>query len=707
MDWLKRYRRAGQVVLLVALFCGGVGVRRHVLNAQRELTADGSIPFTLESALAFRRIQLVYRDGELPRVDRGVEYPEGVVSQELDTMGAERVYARVAKATPGLMPLAEQIRWMHVLWFCLAIPGVYFWVKWMGGGAWGGAAAAALYAVSISAVARSTGQELSHENHALPFLVWHLAAEAWRQGRAVSWKQRLAAGGAGAVLLALVLAAWDLVQFYLVLLFVWHGVRALRGRFSREELWTWAVPLMAVLAAAGWRNPYLRAHGFLASLVMMLGWGMLLAATPLAQRGRWATRLVLWAVPVLAGIFLLGRLVPAYGHFGSLLWAKLRFLNVRPTDPSLLTFEQRMLWVPALNSTSWELLWRWFPALLVLTAVAGCGVVKRNRRDESVATAVFPLLFYLIASFGTFILFFRFHVWVALFACGVAGWWAGQLPAIERAWRRRGAAALVLLVLALEGAQPLMGPLERQWNTEAARVPEARKWNGPLFWGRPNVYADETEALMTFLRMQVAPEPVLANFGISGSIAAYGGCPVVLHPKFETRQIRERVEAYGEALFKGTEPEFQSWMEAHGATVYVHSMGEFSEMQPGYQMRFMVNAMNPAEDAPARLFEQAPEKLECFTKVFENRKYRVYRLKQSPLAARLAQTRADEGREALEQGRLQWAMYYAGHALAMDAECGEAQEVLRIAMNLKDAGFAADELEDVVMVSPLAPADAW
>ena len=55
-----------QVVLLAVLVATAAATRRHVLEAQRQLTADGSIPFSLESALAFRRIQMVYRDGQLP-----------------------------------------------------------------------------------------------------------------------------------------------------------------------------------------------------------------------------------------------------------------------------------------------------------------------------------------------------------------------------------------------------------------------------------------------------------------------------------------------------------------------------------------------------------------------------------------------------------------------------------------------------------------
>lgn len=701
----KPVRLALQGVLLLAIVLGGVATRRHVLNAQRQLTADGSIPFSLESALAFRRIQMAYRDGGLPRIDRGIQYPDGVVTREVDTLGVERVYAEAARRWPGLLNLSERIRWLHLLWFVLAIPGMFCWVKWMGGGGGGGLWAAAFYAVAIAAVARSTGQELSHENNALPFLLWHLAADAWAVHRAGSLRARLLAGWAAAVLAALALSTWDLVQFYLVLYMAWGLFRAIRGSFTKTELWTRAVPMMAVLLAAGIRNPYLASHGFLASPVMGLGWGMLLAGAPLAQRQRRATRWILGLAP-LALCLLFSRLfLPAYGHFTSLLWAKLRFFNIRPDIPAQLTFDQRILWVPALHSTSWTLLWRWFPSLLVLTAAASWGLMRPDGCNRRPPPSFPSLFFYLLASFAAFILFFRFHVWVAVFACGIVGLWAGlRVPGPTRV--RWLVPAFLLAALAVEAWQPWVGPIRRRSRQEIA--PEAAQWQGPLFWGRPNVYADETEALMDYLRKFAAPEPVLANFGISASIAAYGGCPVVLHPKFESPAIRDRVREYAETLFTGSEAEFKAWMEAQGATVYVHSMGEFSDIQPGYQMRFMVDALDPPADAAARLFEQRPEELEHFVPQFANRKFRVFRLKHSTVAARLAQIRAGQARAALEGGEIDIAETRAAHALRMDDGNDEARDLLRLVLGLRESGFrAAEDGGAIGEASPLAPADPW
>ena len=694
-----------QVVLLAALVGGAAATRRHVLDAQRQLTADGSIPFTLESALAFRRIQMVYRDGALPAVDRGIQYPDGVVSREGDTLGAEQAYARAAKRWPGTLSLDEKVRWLHLAWFCLAIPAMFFWAKWLGGGVAGGFWAAAFYAVAISAVARSTGQELSHENDALPLLLWHLALAAWarRPGRRPA--ARWLAGWGAALLAGLALAAWDMVQFYLMLYLGWALVEALRGRMSKEDLWSRLAPMMAVLLATGLRNPYLRAHGFLLSPAMGLGWAALLAGAPAAQRQRRATRFVLAALPVVALTAAANLYLPAYGHFASLLWAKLRFFNIRPEDPALLTFEQRILWAPALNSTSWTLLWQWFPALLVLTAGAVWVLIRGTVRDRRAFPELPPLLFYLLASLFFFVLFFRFHVWLAVFACGALGWGAGWVAARGGRWGRGLAGAALAAGWLLEASQPWIGPL--QWKKPARTAPEAKKWDGPLHWGRPNVTAEETKALMEHLRKYVAPEPVLANFGISAGIATYGGCPVVLHPKFESPGLRDRVRAYGEALFKGDENEFRGWMEAQGATVYVHSMGEFSELMPGLQMRFMVDALDPATNAAARLFEQRPEELKHFAPQFANRKYRVYRLKHSPLAARMSRTLSSQARTAFEGGALGAAATQAAHALRLDAENEEAQEILRLASSLQAAGFEAEQDDPAGEAPALAPAEAW
>ena len=670
MRWNRFVRGAMWVVLAVAIAAGAVGVRRHVYTAQRALSPDGNVPFTLESALAYRRVQLAYRDGQLPDRDLAIGWPDGISTRGTDSSGAELALAAAAHAWPGTMPLSEKIRWLEVVWFCaVSVAGLMCWVRWAGGGWGGGAVAAAFWAVAISAVARSTGQELSHENDALPLVVWAFAFLArLRRGRDGDRAAALS-GWLAALAMAGALCLWDLVQYAAGLAGIATFAQALTGRLDRRRWLHGAIPMAACLLLAGLANPYLRAHGFWGSPVMGIWLAAVVAGCPALSGHRWWMRAAAGAVALGATIAVSSLFAASYSHFGALLAAKVRFLNRRPLDPSLMTFEQRILWAPALNSTAWMSVWEWFPVLLLLSAVAlPAGWLASRRRDEDSPCAF--LAFAWGISLVAFILFFRFHVWLALFACVAVGCAAGTVWMRARRWGRISLAAVLLATWGIELSQPCIKPLR---------------------WGRPYTYPAEAEALLDHLRRYVAPEPVVANFGASGTIAAYGGCPVVLHPKFEFPGIRRDVEAYGTALFRGTEEDFRDWMISKGATVYVHSMGEFSEVQPGLQMRYMVDALHPATNAAARLFEQRPEELEHFVPQFANIKYRVYRLKDSPAVTAAAGQLAARASDAFAEGRLDAASLWAAHALRLVPDLTGAADTLRHASALSSAGVRSGD----------------
>lgn len=667
-------KKALWLLLALLIATGAIAIRRHVFAAQRALTPDGDVPFTLESALAYRRIQLAYRDGALPALDRAVGWPAGIDTRATDSSGAELALAAAARAWPGTLPLADKIRWLELVWFCtISVAGLFCLVRWAGGGWAGGAVTAAFWAVAISAVARSTGQELSHENDALPLVVWSLAfmARLWNRPRSAPL-----AGWLSALLMSSALCLWDLVQYTAGLAALAHLVPALAGRLDRRRWLHGVLPMTTCLLAAALVNPYLRAHGFWASPVMAAWLAAAAAGCPSLSTRRWWPRALAALAVALAVAAASSLFASSYSHFGALLAAKLRFLNCRPDDPALLTFEQRILWAPALNSTSWMSVWEWFPALLLLSALAIPVGRAALRRDKDASPFFTFLASSWLVSLLAFILFFRFHVWLALFACAIVGLAASAL------WPRTGfggrltTIVLLLAAFGIELSQPCIKPLR---------------------WGRPYTYPAEAAALMDHLRRYVAPEPVAANFGVSGAIAAYGGCPVVLHPKFETPGIRRDVEAYGTALFRGTEADFRDWMISKGATVYVHSMGEFSDVLPGLQMRYMVDALEPATNAAARLFEQRPEELQYFTPQFANIKYRVYRLKTSPSVTADADLLAARAAEAFETGRLDAASLWSAHALRLVPTHLDAATTLRHATALSSAGVQPADPDDTAL----------
>ena len=707
-------RVALAVVLCVGAMVGGVAVRRTVLDAQREIGPDGTtepLPFTLESALAYRRVMQCYRDGSLPSHDPDIEYPVGINPRANDTALAAAPYALAARQWPGSATgLEERLRWLSLMWWILSIPALFVAVKVGTRGSTAAAAmATALYAVAISSVVRSMGQELSHENDAWPFLMAHIACWIVAAMSAKRFRWRVVWGCVGAVCLAMALCLWDLTQYYLGAVAVFAALRALVGRLPKREAFAFHVPLAVAVLAVAVLDPYHRAHHLILSPLVAL-----LVATPLTTlvhsrpapplhaaapdaAPRHRTLLIraglLILLPGLAALTsLLFFRAEAYGHFFSLLMAKLRFLNQRPLDPGRLTFAQRVLWVPALNSLDFEQLLLWFPAILwPSTLVAVLAYWPRAARflfdvppppEQSVAERISggtaapkeiflgPLTPTFVASFHllsliTTVFFARFHIFLAATACALTAVLIRRI-AVPGGWRGvriLAAAALFAVVFYEETAQTLTQPRR---------------------WGHQNPYMKETDALIEALKQDVTPDPVLAMFGVSSSIAAYADCPILLQPKFESPAVRRNTEDFWEALFKGDEEAFVAYMRKHRMPVYVHSMGQLSNLGWELSPRYMVDALEPPDDAVVRIFESnQPEKdLKHLVPVYANRKYRIFRLRadlddpESPPVL-LAEERASKGFQALADGQPAAALAYATLALRLCPDSPSAQGLMR------------------------------
>ncbi|NCC50241.1 MAG: hypothetical protein EOM20_03400 [Spartobacteria bacterium] len=654
---------------LVVLFFAGMWARCTVLSAQYELVRGRTLPFTLESALQYRLTEKIYYGHGLPEVDTDVQYPEGVNPRSTYSIGAEYIYAAAAHLMPSRIPLPERVRGAALFWFCLGIPLLAIWVYGLFGSRLGGMVAGAFYAVALSSVIRSTGQELSRENFALPLLIAHFAFDAWarrqeKQSLAFWWR-----AVCSALCLAFAAMTWDLIQFYVALWATGACVRLWRayaGEGDGPGLDTvWITQCMALLAAS-FINPYMRAHLWWLSPGMLLAYGALagmLSAGSLTHATHRKLRLVTnMLLPLPVGMLLGHFYRHAYGHFAELLFAKLRFLNVKPMDPALLTFEQRIMWVPALNSLTWGLTWDLFPAMLLLS-LGAIAILCRGRRGQP-KMGCYQLIFNFAASLAAFVLFVRFHVFLAVFAAAVLG------GALSILWDRGGWKGYLMVVVLALG-----------WMVEMQHVVKE-----PWRWGRPGVYYEELDELTGWAAEHMAPDPVLANFGVSASLLTYGGCPIVLHPKFESQRIRDRVREYGNVLFTGTEKDFRDWIEPYGAQYYVYALGEFSRRSPERQMRYFVNALEPPEDAAARMFEFTPDESRYFKLLWGNHKYRVFDIvtrRDQMMSARQTQ----EAWIALERGDLPRADELAIWALKFDPDNTNAMEVIRHVASLYGQGF--------------------
>ncbi len=466
--------------------------------------------------------------------------------------------------------------------------------------------------------------------------------------------------------------SWDMVQYIVglwVLMAWWNLFRG--GWTARDRNTVLWIMQLAGLIWAGATDPYLRAHTFLLTPTLLAAYGIAvllglqLHSDPSGKSWwRWG-RLALPVVAILIGGWVAESVSGSYGHFGELLWAKLVHLNEKPMDPALLSYHQRIMWVPALNSADIGLTRSLFPAILPLSLLGSIllGRHPRFRGDPKVVHLLFCSGF----TFITYYLFVRFHVFSAIFFAALMGGMTAW--ALEHTGWKRGTIGVLLAV---------------GWMVETANVLDS-----PERWGRSGEYYRELLEMVDWLRDSVNSEPVLANFGTSGMVLTYAGCPILLHPKFEGEEIRERVREYGELLFGGTEKEFRDWALGLGARYYVYGRGEFAERGVIYQMRYFVNALDPPETVPARLFEKEDAELTYFQPVWKNRKYKVYRIRSDQDQAD-AIAWAAEAQRGFQHGDLDAAETAAMKALTYDPMSETALRILEKVERLREQGFGYD-----------------
>ena len=120
-------RVAFVVLMLASLYTLALGVRRFILIGSYGGVPARSVPFTLESALQFRRVKMILELGGLPRHDDMIQRPDGVAPAETYTVFVDYLQAELTRVFPGSLDVSEKLRWIESGWFCLAVPLLVLW----------------------------------------------------------------------------------------------------------------------------------------------------------------------------------------------------------------------------------------------------------------------------------------------------------------------------------------------------------------------------------------------------------------------------------------------------------------------------------------------------------------------------------------------------------------------------------------------------
>lgn len=482
--------------------------------------------------------RIIEADGGIPadfHADGNVEHPDEVDLARMFTVGEEFLVAWAYLAFGGDTPLHVFAVYVLAILAALTTLGVFGAARELTG-SWGWAACAAVFYVGVPINYRTYGFIFIREDLSIPLFAFHAWA-LFRLARRPSVPLALLTG----LFATLALATWHAMGFVVALELAALSTAYLasgRNPFVRREAW-WALGAAVITSLF---VPVLRAKLLLLSLPALLIYALALShALPLPKAKRLLPRTALFAGLVALLAFLANVSASAlaggakdYGHVIDLMLAKLRHLGQLPADPTLLSFDTRLLWQgPFSTALPADFIAGMPHALIALgfAVVTGLQLARKQRLDMSFAALlVFSLLG--LAS-GAMI---RRTLVLAGLAAPVA-----LVTALQRNGQRR-AGAIVLAAGMLGAAFTGFGlaKAEIEWYRPAERGPEIRAL---VDWVADNTSRDEA---------------ILGDFVTSTALLAHTRNPIALQPKYETESTRRRIERFYETFARGTPAEMHA-----------------------------------------------------------------------------------------------------------------------------------------------------
>ena len=226
-------------------------------------------PFTSESALLYRYARIAAQGQSIPEIDYMAQHPEGLPVWRNISVGVELVMGCIYRCLPeGKPDFHSFARYFTPFFFCLGVVGIYLVTSHILKDKFSGLTASLFYAVCLPAVIRSTGQEISKENFALPLIIFHI----WFFLKACDRQQRskfLINSLTGGLILITALIWWEGTQIYFYILVTFVVFKYLINK-ADSALIRFFVIQIVFCSLAGVLVPYLRAHYFVVSYPMLI-----------------------------------------------------------------------------------------------------------------------------------------------------------------------------------------------------------------------------------------------------------------------------------------------------------------------------------------------------------------------------------------------------------------------------------------------------
>lgn len=681
--------------LITALFLISlcIGISLYKINSIYKLpffdSKDGECFFWTENAFHFRHTKLIAEGKPIPLIDKDIQYPEGLDVKHYITPVMDQVAGTLQRLFFQKTPLHVFLIHFASIFSTLSVLAVFFAAKALWRSNVGGLLSAFFYALAPASFTRTCGGGFIREDFALPFIFFSFVCFIH-----CLHKDSLIKALGGSLLVAIALMAWHASQFYIFLFVIGFVILFFlqkHQQFPKLSLTIFTV----IMAMTSVSVPILRAKHFMLSLPLMLCYALVISIWILPRIGihKQPAKFLCAGLIILCclGIgIVVQKNFGIHSHVFSVLFSKLRYLGELPADGTKLPVETKLMWVSSMVTPTFKEVGILLSGSLLLGIMASARSIVRFLKRK-LEFAELMVIYLVMSTIALFLLVHRLNVFTVFFLAVLGG-------------SLGSAKTLKTKVFSIICVGICLFP-ELYVFDKVRSVPY-----------RPQ--QEHIKNLIHFLKENTNDdEAVLSTYELGPSIAAYAKRPVILHSKFESKAIRDKVIEIYTSLYH-TEEDFYKVCKKYDASLFVYQQNMV--LNRPKSIRYITGTDSLMPDSAAALFQLYPEKMKHFFLIHLNPLYRVFKVGQNT-PERIAHTkklleaksvlnsdssiaRLQHGINFFNEGKLKEAEDSLRLAISKDPKCFMAYEILgKIYAAKGQYDKAANLIEKCLSINPDQP----
>jgi len=571
------------VFLVIAVFFGTFFLKLEIFDRGCNLKAGEFGLFRVEEATRYRYAKLASAGGKIPKIDRRIQYPEGLNVKKHFTTLSQRVMGSSYRIFRFKVPFHIYVIWFMFLYSSLSV--------------------FAVYKIGFLLSSRTIAGGLVEEDFALPLIFFALLFIL----KALRSRRKIYPVSAG-ILLALAMSSWHVSQFfYLILLSILIALYIFKPD-EREKISTGILPILIISTVAGAFVPVLRGGFFLLSFSQLLGYSFCAVHFTgkkfpfLLKRKIGLILLLLFSF----GLFfaasrpVLKQHAKNYAHVYSLMFNKIKYLGSKPTfnkEVKKLPFDAKVLWQSSFVSPNFKFVKDIF-LIVFLFSLPGLFAAGRKlfKTGDSPLLIIFLLL---ISFFLLFLLIKRLYVFVIFFLC----LFVPQAKHLSKKNFFRVFSAVVLFFgIYLQSKQtfPKLRAVPRRINSYKQDILKRMNKNAP------------------------PGSVILCNIGFAPEIVQNSGFSTVLHNHYEAKDIRDKTREFYENIYEDEET-FYRFAKKYGSQYLLYHW-DFLIDKSINSVRYQVDRMNIFKNSACFMFHFDEKKLKRFELIYQNEYYRLFKI---------------------------------------------------------------------------------